>query len=75
MAGRPKKPEGEARDNILRVRLTDAERAEIDRAAQGKGLESSTWARFELLGLARQAAQSRNPGVEDEPPARPKTAP
>lgn len=61
MAGRPKKPEGEVRENVLRIRLTDEERAILDQAAKSKGLESSTWARMELLALARKAT-ARNPG-------------
>ena len=54
MKGRPKKPEGEARRGVLRIRLTDEERALLDRAARAKVLETSTWARAELLALARK---------------------
>jgi CRISPR/Cas system-associated protein Csm6 len=50
---RPKKPEGEVRENILRIRLTDAERAALDREAKARGEETSTWARRTLLALAR----------------------
>lgn len=56
---RPKKPEGEVRENVLRIRLTDAERAVIDAAAQDKSLDSSTWARSELLTLARRSARKQ----------------
>jgi hypothetical protein len=52
--GRPKKPPGESRKNVLRILLTDNERAELDRAAKSKTLETSTWARAELLALARK---------------------
>jgi uncharacterized protein (DUF1778 family) len=52
MKGRPKKPPEEARTDVLRIRLTEAERAAIDEAAQSRGLETSTWARSELLRLA-----------------------
>jgi uncharacterized protein (DUF1778 family) len=55
MTGRPKKPTGEARDNILRIRLTDEERKAIDDAAKERGLDSSAWARMELLALARKS--------------------
>jgi hypothetical protein len=51
--GRPKKPEGEVRENFLRIRLTDAERAALDREAQARGEDTSTWARRTLLALAR----------------------
>ena len=56
MAGRPKKPEGEARANVLRVRLTGPERAALDQAAKGKGLQTSTWARMALLAIAKKLA-------------------
>jgi uncharacterized protein (DUF1778 family) len=59
MAGRPKKTESEARANVLRIRLTEAEREEIDRAAQGRGLDVSAWARSELLRLARALTKKR----------------
>jgi uncharacterized protein (DUF1778 family) len=55
MAGRPKKAEGETRDNILRIRLTDEERTKLNEAARRRGLETSSWARSELLALAREA--------------------
>jgi len=54
MTGRPKKAEGEARGNVLRIRLTEEERQVLDDAARGKGLETSSWARSELLGQARK---------------------
>jgi hypothetical protein len=54
MAGRPKKAQGVTRDNVLRIRLTRAERQALDGAAGTKGLETSSWARSELLVLARK---------------------
>ena len=54
MAGRPRKPKGLARDNVLRVRLTEDERKELDEAAKSDSLETSTWARHELLSLAKK---------------------
>lgn len=54
MRGRPKKPKGEAKDQVLRIRLTDADRATLDAAAQERNLDTSTWARSELLTLARR---------------------
>lgn len=52
--GRPKKPPGEARGNGLRVRFTEAERAEIDAAASRAGQDISDWVRAVLLGAARE---------------------
>jgi hypothetical protein len=51
---RPRKPDGEARANVLRIRLTEEERTVIDATAKEKGLETSTYARMELLALARK---------------------
>lgn len=64
MAGRPKKPEGEARVNVLRIRLTPAERAALDGAAAARGEEVSTWARAELLRIAaRPTLPSKRGGL------------
>jgi uncharacterized protein (DUF1778 family) len=41
-------------DRPLRIRLTDAERSAIDRAAREAGKPASTWAREELLRLAEK---------------------
>ena len=51
---RPKKAEGESRGNVLRIRLTEGERALLDQAAKAKSLETSTWGRSELVALARK---------------------
>jgi uncharacterized protein (DUF1778 family) len=59
MAGRPKKPDDEARDNVLRIRLTTEERKTLDEAAKSRGLESSTWARMELLRLAKKLLRAK----------------
>lgn len=54
--GRKKLPPGEAREKPLRIRLTVAERAAVDRAARQNGFRTtSAWARSELLRLARRA--------------------
>jgi hypothetical protein len=60
---RPKKPEGQAKKNLLRIRLTDEERATLDRAAREKNLETSTWARAELLTLARKLLRGQQGGA------------
>lgn len=54
MAGRPKKSTGDARGNVLRIRLTEEERRALDEAARSKSLETSTWARMELMALAKR---------------------
>lgn len=53
MAGKPKNPE-QLKTYTLRVRMTEAERALLEEAAKAKSLETSTWVRSELLGLARK---------------------
>jgi hypothetical protein len=60
MAGRPKKPEGEAKTYMLRVRMTAKERALMDEAARAKSLQLSTWARSELVELARKTLKRKN---------------
>ena len=59
MAGRPKKPDDGARGNVLRIRLTTEERKALDEAAKSRGLESSTWARMELLTLAKKRRRAK----------------
>ena len=53
MAGKPKKREN-VKTYMLRVRMTDADRALLEEAARTKALETSTWARTELVALARK---------------------
>lgn len=65
MAGRPKGPTGNARDNVLRIRLTDEERQLLDEAAAAVTLDTSTWARSELIALA---ARIRSQGDKPQPP-------
>jgi hypothetical protein len=54
MAGKSKKPELR-KTQMLRIRMTEAEYAAIEQAAQGTGLELSTWARAQLLVLAKRS--------------------
>ena len=49
-----KKPNDERRTNIFRIRLTDEERQKLDKAADLNFLNTSTWARADLIWLARQ---------------------
>lgn len=58
---RPKKKAADRRTDVLRIRLTDDERGILDDAAKVSGLDTSTWARFELLEFARRVARKRQP--------------
>jgi len=51
---RPNKKASEAKGYILQIRMTDAERDTLASAAKAKNLETSTWARVELLALAKR---------------------
>lgn len=55
MVGRHKKPEPEAKTYMLRIRMTEKERALLEEAAKSRSLETSTWARSELVALAKKA--------------------
>jgi uncharacterized protein (DUF1778 family) len=59
MAGRHKKPESEAKSYMLRIRMTEEERALLEEAAKVKSLETSTWARSELVALARKVVAKK----------------
>jgi hypothetical protein len=54
MVGRHKKPPGEAKSYMLRIRMTQEERALLEEAAKAQSLETSTWARSALVTLARK---------------------
>ena len=54
MPGRHKKPESEAKTYMLRIRMTEADRALLEEAAKSRALETSTWARSELVALAKK---------------------
>jgi uncharacterized protein (DUF1778 family) len=58
MRGRPKKPKGQTRQNVLRIRLTADERKLFDLAAKEQGLDTSAWARSELVILAKREKDS-----------------
>ena len=53
MAGKPKKPD-EVKTYMLRVRMTEAEHALLEQAAKAMSLGVSSWARSELVKLARR---------------------
>jgi uncharacterized protein (DUF1778 family) len=54
MAARRQKPEPEAKSYMLRIRMTASERALLEEAAKSRSLETSTWARSELVALAKK---------------------
>jgi hypothetical protein len=58
MAGKPKDPE-RRKTFMLRIRMTEADRLLIEEAARTKSLETSTWARSELVALARSLIGKR----------------
>ena len=55
--GRPPLPEDERKGHMFRIRMTQAERDEIDRAAEAQGESASEWARVLLLKSARRATR------------------
>lgn len=59
--GRPPKPKRELKSAVLRIRMTKAERALLDRAAKSQGEETSTWARSALVAMARGLANRGGP--------------
>ena len=48
---------------MLRIRLTEDERAALDAAATARTLDTSTWARSALLTLARKAKPEKGRGA------------
>jgi uncharacterized protein (DUF1778 family) len=54
MTGRPKKTKPDSKTYMLRIRMTEDDRELLDAAAKSKSLETSTWARSELIGLAKK---------------------
>jgi uncharacterized protein (DUF1778 family) len=62
MMGRPPKPETEKKENVLRIRLTEADRATLDQAAEVAGGETSTWAREQLLAIANRLLRKGQSG-------------
>ncbi len=50
--GRPPKPKGEARGEVLTLRLTPAERKAAEVAAKREGLPLSEWARAAIVAAS-----------------------
>jgi uncharacterized protein (DUF1778 family) len=44
---------------MLRIRMTEDERKLLEEAAKSKSLETSTWARSELVSLARKLLRGK----------------
>lgn len=47
------------RENVLRIRLTEVERSALDAPAPSLRLETSTWARMELLALTKKQVKKK----------------
>jgi len=47
--GRPKLPKGAARSVNLQIRLTEAEREQVEAKARAEGKDLSEWVRFSIL--------------------------
>ncbi len=56
---RPTKTATEAKTYMLRIRMTEADRELLERAAKEKSLETSTWARSELVALAKRILKGK----------------
>ena len=55
--GAPKKPPEKRKGNAVQVRLTEAERAACDEAADLAGQKMSAWARDVMVRAAKRAAR------------------
>jgi uncharacterized protein (DUF1778 family) len=56
---RPTKTASDAKTYMLRIRMTEADRELLERAAKEKSLETSTWARSELVAIARRILKGK----------------
>lgn len=61
MAGKPKKPE-KVKTYMLRVRMTEEDRVLLEAAAGRARLGLSSWARSELVALARKVISKKEDG-------------
>jgi uncharacterized protein (DUF1778 family) len=59
MAGKRKKSEL-VKSYMLRIRMTEEERALLDEAARVRSLQLSSWARSELVALARKTLKKKD---------------
>ena len=51
---RPKKPESDILSYMLRIRMSQEDRELMEKAAKIVSLQMSSWARSELVALARE---------------------
>jgi hypothetical protein len=58
-----KKPNRESRKNVLRILLTETERKALDEAANSETIGTSSWARMQLLQLAKRKASTPDNAV------------
>jgi uncharacterized protein (DUF1778 family) len=59
--GRHKKPEPDILSYMLRIRMSEEDRKLLDQAAKFKSLQLSSWARSELVALARAILEKQKP--------------
>ncbi len=59
--GRPRKTPDEAKGFMLRIRMTHDDRALLEQAAKLMSLQLSSWARSELVELARKIIKKNGP--------------
>ena len=66
MPGRPRKPKADAKTYMLRIRMTEEERAMLEEAARVLSLDTSSWARSELVALARRVIRANRADTADD---------
>lgn len=69
--GRPPIAKKDRKATLLSVRLTEAERRIVERAAKASGVGLSEWARRSLLALASSAPSESRESEREQPSARP----
>ena len=52
--GAPPKPPEKLKSNVVQIRLTEAEKADCEAAAEADGLKMSAWARKTLASTAKR---------------------
>jgi len=57
---RPKKPESDTLSYMLRIRMSEEDRKLLEQAAKRKSLQLSSWARSELVALARAILDNKS---------------
>lgn len=56
MGRKPKKP-ADKKTNVLKVMMTEGDRAAIEKEAAVNGMEASTWVRLKILEIVRKSAK------------------